>query len=100
MGRKCYKCGCTDKLLFKDYEEGDEVYICIDDRNKKMLKQLAPGEDASNHYECRWRLKSGNGNTRVEQFTCDGLEDFERIYGDNVDTILWVTLRKKGQAMF
>lgn len=97
---KCYICGCKDKLLLKDYEEGDDIYICVDDRNKKMLKQLETTKENENTYDCRWRLRNEKGETRVESFKCDGLEDFERIYGNNVDTILWVTLRKKGQAMF
>lgn len=55
--------------------------------------------DNNKPYKCRWRLKNEKGETRIESFKCVDLKDFERIYGDNSDTILWVTLRQEGQAM-
>lgn len=97
---KCYLCGCSDKLLFKDSEDGEDKYICIDDRNKKMLNQLGVEQINSDDYICKWRLKNDKGETRVESFVCSGIDDFGRISGDITDKILWVTLRQRGQAMF
>lgn len=50
-------------------------------------------------YIVRWRLEDAEGKTRIESFKCKSLEEFEVIYGNNSDRILWATLRLEGQAI-
>lgn len=100
---KCSVCSKGGCLLFPQKEGNNPVsWLCPDCMNVKTEKFVFthPNEDGiENSYVMKWKLRDDNGNEWIEEHREMTLVDFEIVYGNNINEIIWFTLRKKNEAL-
>lgn len=48
-------------------------------------------------YKIQWELENHVGKRRIETYRNMSLSDYEILYGNNTDHILWVTMKLENQ---
>lgn len=108
----CEQCGKRGVLLFPigrvpdtTTTTGDRIaYLCVS-CSKVAVEHFkfdhgnAEKEEPETSHVLKWKLRDENGHVWIEEHAEMTLTDFEVVYGNNIHEILWMTLRKKDQAI-
>jgi hypothetical protein len=91
-------------MVNEHYRNNYEIVTITNGELHKMILNTEYGKmngnnDIEKMYKVKWKLKDENGLEWIEEHEHMLLHDFEVLYGDNIHDIVWMQLRKHGQAM-